>query len=521
MSFINTRNVIGDQATLDGLVANTLTELNEDGVNTLRQCALYYNSGLISVAFPGISNTTCGSSTFYRCTYLTTAAFPNMTYFANYMFEACTSLVDISAPAATGGSNACLMSCYALESVNFPMVTRLNANVFDACRLLSSVSFSTSFSVIGVSAFRGCVKLQSISFPNVNNISASAFYACYKLSTVSLPNLKILSDCAFTSCPIKKLVLPMVSRMGFSVTDYAWEVDIGTQVSFNTQTFYNDANLFSLLLRSSSMTSLPSANVFMNTPIQYGYGKIYVPNDLVSAYRSATNWVTFASQIDSIDNYTDGPPVGGITDTWAEIFAAEQDGTYLSKYSVGDLKWLEGEDTYYLMQIIAFDTDTLADNSGNAHITWFCKGYYGLAQMNSSNRSGGWLTSDMRAYLRESIFPSLDQTVRSAIKEVSKTYKDSDDSTNSCADTIWIPSYREVLGSTASEKSGCVYTGFFTSDQSRIKYSRFMVDSTGSKWWLRSGIDTDRFYCVTANGTVGGSGEFNSNTLGVVFGFCT
>lgn len=60
-----------------------------------------------------------------------------------------------------------------------------------------------------------------------------------------------------------------------------------------------------------------------------------------------------------------------ITDTWDEIFAAEADGTYKTKYKIGDTKKISlGTEGTVAMQIVAFDTDDLADGSGTAPITW-------------------------------------------------------------------------------------------------------------------------------------------------------
>lgn len=59
-----------------------------------------------------------------------------------------------------------------------------------------------------------------------------------------------------------------------------------------------------------------------------------------------------------------------ITDSWEDILASEQDGTYATKYNIGDFKPLDlGSEGVVDMQIVAFDADELADGSGNkAHI---------------------------------------------------------------------------------------------------------------------------------------------------------
>lgn len=60
-----------------------------------------------------------------------------------------------------------------------------------------------------------------------------------------------------------------------------------------------------------------------------------------------------------------------ITDTWEEIFAAEADGSYKTKYNIGDTKIIDlGSEGSVCMQIAAFDADDMADGGGKAPITW-------------------------------------------------------------------------------------------------------------------------------------------------------
>ena len=49
----------------------------------------------------------------------------------------------------------------------------------------------------------------------------------------------------------------------------------------------------------TSVPTLGSTNAFTNTPIASGTGKIYVPASLVTAFQGATNWSTYASQIEA------------------------------------------------------------------------------------------------------------------------------------------------------------------------------------------------------------------------------
>ena len=55
MAFVNTRDTIGDQATVDGLVEHSLSELKEDGIGIVEAHACINNKGLQSLELPSVS----------------------------------------------------------------------------------------------------------------------------------------------------------------------------------------------------------------------------------------------------------------------------------------------------------------------------------------------------------------------------------------------------------------------------------------------------------------------------------
>jgi len=220
-----------------------------------------------------------------------------------------------------------------------------------------------------------------------------------------------------------------------------------------------------------------------------------------------------------------------ITDTWSEIFTAESDGTYSTKYSIGDTKMLDlGTEGQHLMEIVAFDTDDKADGSGKAKITWISKNQLATTHtINATKKTvdgettytaGGWEHSDMRAYLKETVKQLIPETVRNAIvpvTKVSSTYtggaKVKDGQTTT--DDVWIPSNHEVGFGTDYETTGAVYSGKFTSNVSRIKKR----NGSAKYWWLRSVNDANYFRLVYSDGY---SYNFNANHVyGVALGFCT
>lgn len=220
-----------------------------------------------------------------------------------------------------------------------------------------------------------------------------------------------------------------------------------------------------------------------------------------------------------------------ITDSWSEIFAAEQGGTYSTKYSIGDTKMLDlGTEGQHLMEIVAFDTDDKADGSGKAKITWISKDLLPTAHaMNATQKvvdgetaytAGGWEHSDMRDYLKTTIKPLIPETVRNAIvpvTKVSSTYANGakvvDGQTTT--DDVWIPGHREIFNATAYESSGAVYSSKFTSNSNRIKKRNGLP----TYWGLRSASSAGTFRVVTNSGTDNRNNAVYSSDIAL--GFCT
>lgn len=279
-----------------------------------------------------------------------------------------------------------------------------------------------------------------------------------------------------------------------------------------------------LSFSKNELCPLAFVNAFEGTPISVGYGYIYVPADLVDTYKAATNWSRYADQIVSLNEYPK-TPTGSITDTWEQIFEAEQDGTYSTKYSIGDTKIVDIDGTAVLMQIVAMDSDVLTnDTSKTAPITWVSVGSIEEQKMNTTGATttGGWANSDLRNYLRETLFPKIEQTVRLNIKKVNKTYKSITpvNSVLTAEDTIWIPSHHEIFGGTTYENDGPVYSSIFDTKANRVKKEGSYGLGSTKPWWLRSADNAFNFRGVNTSGTLYGYNA-NASSMGVVFGFCT
>lgn len=217
-----------------------------------------------------------------------------------------------------------------------------------------------------------------------------------------------------------------------------------------------------------------------------------------------------------------------ISDTWSEIIANVSNGTYSTKYHIGDTKKIDlGTEGEVIMQIVGIDADNLADNSGKAPITWISKQLLNTNhRMNPTKQSGtsgtgalgGWEACEMSSYLINTIKPLLPSEVRNALKTVkkySKIYNTSGTAVNNVVsnDDIWIPSAHEV-NFTGHETSGVTYSSAFPDNASRIKHK---VGGSAAWWWLRSADVSTSFRVVND----GGSSSYHTagNSGGVAVGF--
>lgn len=189
-----------------------------------------------------------------------------------------------------------------------------------------------------------------------------------------------------------------------------------------------------------------------------------------------------------------------IEDSWDEIIAACNDGTYATKYKIGNYKPLDlGSEGIVNMQIAGKDVDELADGSGFAKLSWISMSLLRTAiywneslkqnedgtYVEGTGTIGGWEKSYIRSYLRNTIKPLIPENIRNSIADVKKEQRYSIDKKkyerSIISDSLWLPNYNEVFRLTS------IYKILFKDDNSRI---RTTIGSTGepmaTEWTLRS-----------------------------------
>lgn len=218
---------------------------------------------------------------------------------------------------------------------------------------------------------------------------------------------------------------------------------------------------------------------------------------------------------------------------WDEVAAAIADGTYKTKYKIGDMVPLDlGSEGLINMQIAAFDVDTLADGSGTAAISWVAKellttnrrmnparaGSSG-AYTEGTGTIGGWEKCEMRAYLQSTIKQSIPVDVASMIQPVTKKQSAFDTAGTSfvqtTTDDVWLPSAPELT--MTNPGYGVRYGDFFTNNTSRIKC---VVSGDKKAWWVRNSTSASNFTTVTTAGT-SSSSNAQTETRYICLGFCT
>lgn len=174
---------------------------------------------------------------------------------------------------------------------------------------------------IGSYAFRGCSGITNIDAPLVTNIATYGFYGCSKLANINMPNVSSTGTYAFYKCDLRNInfqYLTGISQNAFYQNENLQIADFGVASKINQAGFANCGSLVALILRrTSSICTLGVAtNGFTNTPIAEGTGYVYVPSALIETYKTATNWVNYATQFRALEDYTvDGTITGALDES--------------------------------------------------------------------------------------------------------------------------------------------------------------------------------------------------------------
>ena len=246
-----------------GVSASTKPDLNlEANIGLSIANGPFYHSYFNNVIFP--KNCTLGSSSFAYCS-ASTLSFGNGTVILNgdennYTFKNCRiSIIDLNGVTQIGKNAFCGASGF--TSITIPStVEEFNESAFIGNSSLKSVTIDyASNATLEGNQFNGS-RITSLTIGNnPTKIGNSMFRGCNKLTSLVIPsNISSIEDSAFNGC----------------------------------------SGLTSIIVDSTTPPTLGGTHVFENT----NNCPIYVPDDSVSEYKTASKWSEYASRIKPISS---------------------------------------------------------------------------------------------------------------------------------------------------------------------------------------------------------------------------
>ena len=201
-----------------------------------------------------------------------------------YMFYNCRNLTELN-----------------ISSLDTSNVTTM-VNMFNGCANLQSLNISnfntsnvTSFS----SMFNNCSNLTNINLSEFDTSKATnmsnMFASCSSLINLDLSNFNTSNVISMSNMFNRASNLNKIDISGFT----------SERLSSNVYMFYN-TKLTILIIDNPNLFKMTATSMLQNTPIASGTGYVYVPDNMVETYKSATNWSDYSSQIKPISELPSG-----------------------------------------------------------------------------------------------------------------------------------------------------------------------------------------------------------------------
>ncbi|MBQ8593012.1 MAG: leucine-rich repeat domain-containing protein [Bacteroidaceae bacterium] len=146
-------------------------------------------------------------------------------------------------------------NCVRLESITLPNVTEIGYCAFNGCSSLKSIELPMA-TTLGSYAFQYCGNLQSVKIPAVTEIQNECFYRCYALNDIDLSNVQIIGRRAFSEClALTKVDLSSATELSSEIFEYCRklsDVTLSDKLSsIPSNMFYGCDSLTSITLPSS------------------------------------------------------------------------------------------------------------------------------------------------------------------------------------------------------------------------------------------------------------------------------
>ena len=258
------------------------------GITNIPDSYFTNSKNLEHIAIPD-NVTSIGSNAFRGINNLTSVEFgeSNLQSIGQYAFYSCDSLEEFNIPSSvTSIGDYAFNYCSSLREIVIPEgVTSLGANIFGACTSMSYVYIPSSVTSITKSAFKGCTGTLEI------NCNVAGGYTTYAGP---------FYDHDFSHIILGSSVIS-VGKNAFYSGNKLETVTIGENVtSIGAQAFNTQSGKLTMLTSLAVTPPTISANSFPSNITE-----VYVPDESVEAYKTATNWSGYADKIKPLSEYTE------------------------------------------------------------------------------------------------------------------------------------------------------------------------------------------------------------------------
>lgn len=286
---------------------------------------------------------------------------PSVTTIGNYFCYNNSTIKEVRIPLVTSLGQQAFYKASSLELLDASSLTNLPISfLYDASSLRTLLLPWKQVESIGSQAFYNC-SYQFYNFPQITVINLSVFRDQHVISYINSPLVETLEGDAW-HCQI-----------GYHGGPIALYLPSLTAIN-GTYNFYSCESMIALILKTPNCT-LANSNSF-----QFNDSNIYVPNDSLEDYKSATNWASLSSRIfgyeeetsiELSDTFTPNPTASNII-SWDYISVNEAECTQDSStgaITITGVGVFEGIDESSHILVRGLDADDNPVYCGLVHIS--------------------------------------------------------------------------------------------------------------------------------------------------------
>ena len=291
-------------------------------ITKIKSHAFYGCRSLTSVVIPS-SVTEINERAFRKCFALQSINIPNGCILGTYVFDVCSSLESVKFDGIVSSNNSCFSACPAISQLHitsledyfactfsgnyshpFAYSSAQNKCLYINGQVITNLVIPTSItSWSNDRMFRGNTGIQSVTLhPNVTSIPNNAFRDCHSITSIDLSTgLTVIPNDAFHFCYALTSVnfgaITTIKDAAFWGCTELVSVDLPATVTSIGKDVFRDCSKFEVLTCRAVTPPTLGTGLFSGAN---RVTHIYVPAGSVEAYKSATNWSSYASKITAI-----------------------------------------------------------------------------------------------------------------------------------------------------------------------------------------------------------------------------